>query len=79
MELSINGTLRQKGGVALMLQKPLQILQEASTFLDWEDGDILMTGTPSGVGAFQVGDTFVGRVFNDNKLLLEVSWDVYAE
>ncbi|MEM7182352.1 MAG: fumarylacetoacetate hydrolase family protein [Spirochaetota bacterium] len=76
VELNINGELRQKGGVSLMLHKPLQVLQEASSFLDLEDGDILMTGTPSGVGAFQVGDRFLGRILNHGQPLVETSWDV---
>jgi hypothetical protein len=33
-----------------------------------------MSGTPKGVGNFEVGDRFVGQVFSNEKLLVEKSW-----
>ncbi len=67
VELFINGELKQKGGVALMMNKPQEIINEFCTFSSFEDGDILMTGTPKGVGEFNSGDVFVGRIlFKDN-------------
>ena len=41
-----------------MLHKPDAILSEISTFLTLEDGDLIMTGTPKGVGPLRVGDRF---------------------
>ena len=76
MELHINGKLVQDAGIKLMLNKPNALLNEISTFLTLEAGDIVMTGTPSGVGVVQQGDTFVGKVFNHNQLLVEDSWQV---
>ena len=76
MELSINGELRQQGGYELMLYKPEQLLEEVNTFLSLEDGDLLMTGTPKGVGVVNQGDEFIGRVLANEKLLLEKTWIV---
>ena len=33
-----------------------------------------MTGTPSGVGKINLGDVFVGKVFNGSELLVEHTW-----
>lgn len=77
IELYINGKLKQKGDISLMINKPEEILKEAKTFLTFEDGDILMSGTPSGVGEFKVGDKFLGRILLDDKLLVEKIFEVY--
>jgi 2-keto-4-pentenoate hydratase/2-oxohepta-3-ene-1,7-dioic acid hydratase in catechol pathway len=78
LELWVNDELRQKGGVADMLFSPQLVLDDVKTFLTIEDGDVLMTGTPEGVGVIQTGDQFVGRVFYEKdhgrELLLETSW-----
>jgi 2-keto-4-pentenoate hydratase/2-oxohepta-3-ene-1,7-dioic acid hydratase in catechol pathway len=76
IELYINGELKQKGGYSLMINKPEQIIKEANTFLSFEDGDILMSGTPKGVGEFKVGDTFLGKILFDGKVLVEESFKV---
>jgi 2-keto-4-pentenoate hydratase/2-oxohepta-3-ene-1,7-dioic acid hydratase in catechol pathway len=76
MELSINGKPVQHGGCDLMLYKPERILREASSFLTFEDGDLLMSGTPKGVGPVITGDEFTGRIFVKDKLLLEKTWIV---
>lgn len=71
VELFINGELKQKGDVSLMINKPEDIINEAKTFLDFEDNDILMSGTPKGVGKFVVGDVFLGKILYDNKVLIQ--------
>jgi 2-keto-4-pentenoate hydratase/2-oxohepta-3-ene-1,7-dioic acid hydratase in catechol pathway len=62
LTLSINGELTQQGGVPLMMIKPAEILKELTQFVSLEDGDIVMTGTPKGVGVINSKDTFVGSV-----------------
>ena len=76
MELYINDCLVQQGGYDLMMNKPVDILQEAATFLSFEDGDIIMTGTPKGVGPIHAGDTLIGKIFDKETLLVEGSWVV---
>lgn len=74
LELHINGILIQAGGVQLMLHKPHEIIKEVQSFMSFEDGDILMTGTPKGVGITHHGDIFVGKIFDGNQLLIEQQW-----
>ena len=76
IELYINGELKQKGDCSLMINKPNEIIDEAKTFLSFEDGDILMSGTPSGVGKFLIGDEFVGKILLDNKIIVECNFKV---
>jgi 2-keto-4-pentenoate hydratase/2-oxohepta-3-ene-1,7-dioic acid hydratase in catechol pathway len=74
LELYINDRLVQRGGHELMLYKPHEFLTEARSFLFLEDGDVIMTGTPAGVGAIEPGDRFIGKIFKREKLLVEGCW-----
>ena len=76
LELCINGSLVQAGGCELMIHKPQAILKETGTFLSYEDGDLVMTGTPAGVGPLLKGDVFVGKVFDGDNLLVKAEWTV---
>ena len=62
IELYINSELKQKGDYSLMINKPEEIIKEARTFLSFEDGDILMSGTPKGVGSFKIGDILIYKI-----------------
>ncbi|RXJ89681.1 2-keto-4-pentenoate hydratase [Arcobacter sp. CECT 8983] len=76
VELYINDELKQKGGVELMINKPEEIINELLKFSSFEDGDVLMTGTPKGVGEFKVGDIFLGKILYKDKLLLKQRFEV---
>lgn len=74
VKLSINGKLVQNGGVTHMLYKPLQMFKEIESFSTLLNGDIIMSGTPKGVGVVKKGDKFLGQIFTRNKLLVEKEW-----
>jgi len=76
LELSINNTLTQFATYDLMIYKPAQMLEEIQTFMSFEDGDIIMSGTPKGVGTYKGGDTFIGKIYENENLLVEASWIV---
>lgn len=76
LELHINGRLAQQGGCDLMMHKPGSILAEVRSFLSLEDGDLIMTGTPGGVGEIHPGDEFTGKIFAGQELVVEASWVV---
>lgn len=76
VELYINDELRQKGGVSLMINKPQEIIDELLSFSSFDDGDILMTGTPQGVGEFKIGDIFIGKIVYKNETLVEQRFEV---
>ncbi len=54
--LLVNGEVRQQGDLNQMLWPVDQAIAYLSTLFTLMPGDILMTGTPSGVGAIQKGD-----------------------
>jgi len=76
MTLHINNKLIQFANYDLMIYKPEPMLEEIKSFMTLEDGDIIMSGTPKGVGNFSVGECFVGRVYSGDKLLVEKEWVV---
>jgi 2-keto-4-pentenoate hydratase/2-oxohepta-3-ene-1,7-dioic acid hydratase in catechol pathway len=74
LTLSIDDKIVQAGGVELMMVKPDEILTQLTTFIDLEDGDIVMTGTPKGVGKIEKGSQFVGKVICQGKTLVSSTW-----
>jgi len=73
-ELSINDEIIQQGGVKLMMYKPEEILAELKTYTELNDGDIIMTGTPKGVGLIVEGACFKGRILSGNKEIVSAYW-----
>lgn len=55
-QLYINDVLKQDGDSALMLFPVYELLVEISHAFRLQAGDVIMTGTPSGVGILQAGD-----------------------
>lgn len=74
VKLFINDKLMQDGSVTHMLYKPEDMLKEIESFSTLEDGDIVMSGTPKGVGIINSGDMFLGQIFKDDKLLIQKKW-----
>lgn len=74
VELFINSMRMQLGSTTQMLYKPDVILSELGTYTHLEDGDIIMTGTPQGVGEIVSGDRFLGRIKHQGKAIIEVEW-----
>ena len=76
MELYINGLLKQNANYQLMINKPTSLIHEINSFMTLVDGDVVMSGTPSGVGVLNYGDQMLGKIYNNSKLLVECSWTV---
>jgi len=54
--LKINGELRQQGNTQNMMRSIADLLSEMSQWFTLLPGDLILTGTPSGVGELKVGD-----------------------
>lgn len=52
----INGELRQDGNTSDLIFSVPQVLAYVSSFMTLRPGDLVLTGTPDGVGALGVGD-----------------------
>ena len=57
-----------------MMHKPDAILAGIEAFMSLDDGDIVMTGTPKGVGQVERGEKFVGRIKSGDTVLVEQTW-----
>ena len=75
-ELHINHKLTQQGNIGLMIYSPDEILKEIQTFMTLIDGDIVMTGTPKGVGKISPRQIFTVSIKDSSNQLLTNSWEV---
>ncbi len=57
LELAINEEVRQRGDTSRLLQGVPALLAAAASYFTLQPGDLLMTGTPPGVGPLASGDT----------------------
>jgi acylpyruvate hydrolase len=55
-----NGELVQQGVSSQMVFNPDQLISYVSKYMMWKMGDLLFTGTPSGVGPVAIGDVLEG-------------------
>ena len=61
-QLYINDELKQDGNTGLMLFPVYELLAEISHAFSLKAGDVIMTGTPSGVGILQAGDALTFKL-----------------
>ena len=62
IRLSVNGELRQDGSTALMIHSIPAIVSYMSGIFTLEPGDVILTGTPAGVGPLKAGDQLVAEI-----------------
>ncbi len=62
IELKVNGEVRQLGDLGQLIWKVPEIIMTLSGLFALKSGDLIMTGTPSGVGAVNIGDLLQGSV-----------------
>lgn len=61
ISLSVNGTERQNSDTAHMTWSVAEVISKLSEQYRLEPGDIILTGTPEGVGALEPGDVIVAQ------------------
>ncbi|WP_300581265.1 fumarylacetoacetate hydrolase family protein, partial [Marivita sp.] len=57
IELKVNGELRQEGDLNQMIWKVPEMISYLSEYFELAPGDVILSGTPSGVGPVVKGDT----------------------
>ncbi len=70
--LDVNGETRQQGNTSLMLFKIDYLISFVSRYFLLQQGDILFTGTPKGVGPVQVGDRLTAYIEDKPMLTFDV-------
>src|SRR5699024_7228581 len=53
----VNGELRQQSGTSMMIHAPGAIVEWIAAVMTLLPGDLILTGTPEGVGPIEDGDT----------------------
>jgi fumarylpyruvate hydrolase len=70
--LKVNGEVRQQGDLNQMIWKTAEQVAILSRFFELQPGDVIFTGTPSGVGQVKRGDEMEGFVERVGSLRLRV-------
>ncbi|MGC9449398.1 fumarylacetoacetate hydrolase family protein [Cereibacter johrii] len=72
IELRVNGALRQEGDLNQMIWKVPEMISVLSRHFALAAGDVILTGTPAGVGAVQRGDVMEASIEGLGTLRVEV-------
>ena len=62
IQLKVNGEMRQDGDLNQMIWKTAEAISYLSGLFRLAPGDVIMTGTPAGVGAVQRGDKLEAHI-----------------
>jgi len=75
----VNGEVRQNGSTSDMIFKIPDLLSYISRYFTLEEGDLVLTGTPSGVGPVKHGDSISGSIFaagDSNPAVAQINFNV---
>ena len=72
ISLSVNGVLRQSGDLSDLIWNVAETIETLSNAWTLQAGDLIFTGTPSGVGAVVAGDLLEGRIEGLGSLQLRI-------
>ena len=73
IELSVNGEIRQSGDLRDLVNSPAELVAYLSSFYHLGPGDLIYTGTPSGVGPVLPGDHIEGYIQGVGTIKLRIS------
>ncbi|WP_439332843.1 fumarylacetoacetate hydrolase family protein [Tranquillimonas alkanivorans] len=73
VELKVNGETRQEGDLNQMIWKVPEMISYLSNYFELAPGDVILSGTPSGVGPVQKGDEMVAHVDGLGDLTVRVA------
>ena len=73
VELKVNGEVRQEGDLNQMIWKVPEMISYLSEYFELAPGDVILSGTPSGVGPVSKGDTMELSIEGLGSLTVTVS------
>jgi 2-keto-4-pentenoate hydratase/2-oxohepta-3-ene-1,7-dioic acid hydratase in catechol pathway len=77
--LEVNGAVKQQGSTGLMIYRIPRILSDISKVMTLQPGDVVLTGTPAGVGPVVPGDVMRAGVRVGGKEIEEGKIEVGVE
>lgn len=72
MVLTVNGEVRQKASTAQLIFSVAKLVSYCSAFYTLKPGDVIMTGTPEGVGPVKPGDVMMARIEKVGEMSINV-------
>lgn len=72
VELKVNGELRQEGDLNQMIWKVPEMISYLSEYFELAAGDVILSGTPSGVGPVAKGDSMEASIEGLGRLVVQV-------
>ena len=73
VSITVNGEPRQDAGTSDLILGVGELIAWASSFYTLHPGDVLLTGTPQGVGPVKPGDTMQARIDRIGAMQVKVS------
>jgi len=73
VSISVNGTERQRANTRELILSVPELIAWASSFYTLHPGDVLLTGTPQGVGPVRPGDMMVASIERIGEMRVGVS------
>jgi 5-carboxymethyl-2-hydroxymuconate isomerase len=73
LKLAVNGEARQNGISSDMINRIPQIIAHISAIFTLEPGDVILTGTPAGVGQVRAGDVMTAEIVTVGRLTILVA------
>lgn len=70
--LTVNGAVRQEGDLNQLIWKVPEMIAYLSEYFELAAGDVILSGTPSGVSAVSKGDTMVMEAANLGSVTIKV-------
>lgn len=71
--LQVNGQERQRSNVSQLIWNMAETIEHLSSAWELQPGDLIMTGTPQGVGAVRAGDVLEGGITGLGTLRVDIT------
>lgn len=76
LNLAINGKTVQKDRTGNMHYKIEEIIEYVSKYVTVNEGDLILTGTPEGVGPVRKGDRIDGKLLQGEDAIARLLFDI---
>lgn len=77
--LSVNGKMRQNGHTRDMIFSISDLIVYISKYITLEHGDLILTGTPAGVGPVKRGDQIEAGLIGANNVKYSMKFNVASQ
>lgn len=74
--LNVNGVQRQAGNTKDLTYNTFELISYLSKYMTLDEGDLIMTGTPTGVSRIQSGDLLEGGLIENGHEIVKINFKV---